>query len=66
MLSGKPKRLNVDLECGECAAAEPVMKSLLRFFFLFKTMTSVKPKIWREHLEGGVTSETYLAQHPRN
>ena len=54
VLSGKPMRLNVDLECGECAAAEPVMKSLLGFFFLFKTMTSVKPKIWREHLgEGG-------------
>lgn len=40
---------NVDAEYGECAAAEPVMKSLLGFFFLFKTMTSVKPKIRREH-----------------
>ena len=39
----------MDAECGECAAAEPVMKSLLGFFFLFKMMTSVKPKIQREH-----------------
>lgn len=44
-----PRGWNVDAECGECAAAEPVMKSLLGFFFLFKTMTSVKPKIRREH-----------------
>lgn len=49
-----PRGWNVDLERGERAAAEPVMKSLLGFFFLFKTMTSVKPKIRREHLgEGG-------------
>lgn len=58
---------NVDVECGECAAAEPVMKSLPAFFFLFKMVTSVKPKIRRQHHGGGgVTSETYLAQHPRN